>query len=806
MKKDQGSQSKSGSKAEFRKRFVASEKTPTFTSWVRAWRSDNSFFGRLLNASSDRFKIGRMALCFLFSLFFVFLITVEWNLAPRLKLGEVAEKNLRSPFEFEVLDEEATDRKREEAAKAIPPVFDYYPNIYEKDLDAIYSTFSTFRMKLRDYQGKKKDKTSFIKSSREEFEKSMGISTSERTFSWLAEQRFNIKLQRAVANTVEKWSTSFIADVSKESTTPERFALRAIGQDGEAVGSERLVSDRIKTLEVGFSELNQDFGEASPEFSKYDRKKLISLVRQLRKPNLIKNLNLTSKRRAQAIDKVLPVVILVKANQTIISQGSIIQEQDILLSNAIIERMSSQKQKTKVFVFALILGLVLMIGLSLLKKSFGISFRDIKQDVAILATVSILGTILIRGAFFLFDGALSSKFGPQVPNLSIGMIVPFALTAMLATMLVKSKPLVWIYIIYSSIGFSFLVPGDYSYLLILLIGNFLAIRTFESCKSRKDFYLAGIFTGVIVGVLAVFLYIVNVDAISELRPQHIGWFLGAGILGGVLSSIFAVTLVPLFESVFDVMTDLKLLELSSLTHPLLKDLMVRAPGTYHHCVVVGSMVEVASYEIGVNGLLAKVMAYFHDVGKMEHAEYFIENQRKSSNPHDNISPYLSKTIIIAHVKDGVELVLKHRLGKAIVDGVKQHHGTTLISYFFEKAKREADDPVSVKEEEFRYNGPKPLFKESAILMLADSIEAAARTLEDPSPLRIQNLIDSMVERKFTDGQLNDCNITFEELEKIKKAFYKVLVGVYHRRIDYPAEISSKFKESSGSVSQIKNIP
>ncbi len=159
------------------------------------------------------------------------------------------------------------------------------------------------------------------------------------------------------------------------------------------------------------------------------------------------------------------------------------------------------------------------------------------------------------------------------------------------------------------------------------------------------------------------------------------------------------------------MTDLKLLELSSLSHPLLKELMVRAPGTYHHCMVVGSMVEAACNEIGVNGLQAKVMAYFHDVGKMEHAAYFIENQRKNINPHDNISPYLSKTIIIAHVKDGVEIIAKHKLGKAIMAGVKEHHGTTLISYFYKRALNRAEEGQVVKENEFRYPGPKPQSKE-----------------------------------------------------------------------------------------------
>jgi hypothetical protein len=367
------------------------------------------------------------------------------------------------------------------------------------------------------------------------------------------------------------------------------------------------------------------------------------------------------------------------------------------------------------------------------------------------------------------------------------LLSPFAMLSMLAALLLKSRQLLWLFIVYSSIGLSFLVSDQFSFLLISLVASMTAVRAFSVCKSRRDFYLAGLMSGLVVGLFAIAVYALRLESFSDFSLTSVGVMFGASVIGGLLSSIFTVTLIPLFESVFDVMTDLKLLELSSLSHPLLKELIVRAPGTYHHCMVVGSMVEAACNEIGVNGLLAKVMAYFHDVGKMEHADYFIENQRKNYNPHDNISPYLSKTIIVAHVKDGVELVSKYKLGKAITAGVKEHHGTTLIKYFYNRAMERAGEGQVVKESEFRYPGPKPQFKESAILMLADSIEAAARTLDEPSPTRIQNLIDNMVDSKFQDGQLNDCDITFSELKTIKKVFYRVLVGVYHQRIDYPSE-------------------
>jgi putative nucleotidyltransferase with HDIG domain len=236
----------------------------------------------------------------------------------------------------------------------------------------------------------------------------------------------------------------------------------------------------------------------------------------------------------------------------------------------------------------------------------------------------------------------------------------------------------------------------------------------------------------------------------------------------------------------------------------MQEMIVKAPGTYHHSLVVGSMVEAAAKEIGANALLGKVMSYYHDIGKMPHAQYFIENQRQGSNPHDHISPYLSKTILIAHVKDGVEMGLKHKLGKPIIDGVLQHHGTTLISYFHNKALDEADRNVDqVIEDDFRYPGPKPQFREAALVMLADSIEAAARSLDEPTATRLQNLVKNIIQAKFLDGQLNECNLTLADLSVIEKSFKRILLGIYHQRIDYPQ--TNPYHYGSGKLSSQQQV-
>nr|HRO67896.1 HDIG domain-containing protein [Pseudobdellovibrionaceae bacterium] len=263
--------------------------------------------------------------------------------------------------------------------------------------------------------------------------------------------------------------------------------------------------------------------------------------------------------------------------------------------------------------------------------------------------------------------------------------------------------------------------------------------------------------------------------------------IAGGFMGGILSSFITMMILPLLENMFNYTTDVRLLELSNLNHPLMKEMIINAPGTYNHSIMVGNMVEAAAEEIGANPLLGKVMCYYHDIGKIGHPSYFIENQRPGHNPHDSITPYMSKTLLIAHVKDGVELGMKYKLGKPIIDGILQHHGTTLISYFYNKALDQKGEFDEVSEEDFRYPGPKPQFKEAALCMLADSIEAAARALDEPTPARLQGLVKNIIQKKLNDHQLDECHLTLREIAKIERAFVRILLGIYHQRIDYPKE-------------------
>jgi len=278
-----------------------------------------------------------------------------------------------------------------------------------------------------------------------------------------------------------------------------------------------------------------------------------------------------------------------------------------------------------------------------------------------------------------------------------------------------------------------------------------------------------------------------------------GWIFA--FLGGIGAGIITAGIAPIVEIAFGYPTDITLLELANLDRPILRRLMIEAPGTYHHSVIVGSLVEAAASEIKANPLLAKVCGYYHDIGKIRKPLYFIENQVDGKNKHDKLAPSMSSLILIAHVKNGVEIAKEHKLPQIIIDNIRQHHGTSLISYFYDKAKQlKGEDAVKI--DNFRYPGPKPQTREAALVMLADVVEAASRTLENPTPARIRGLVQNLINKIFSDGQFDHCELTLKDLDNIAKSFNKILNGIHHHRIEYSESSAvTKGKVKNGGSDQ-----
>jgi putative nucleotidyltransferase with HDIG domain len=365
-------------------------------------------------------------------------------------------------------------------------------------------------------------------------------------------------------------------------------------------------------------------------------------------------------------------------------------------------------------------------------------------------------------------------------------ILPQGLAAILAAMFLGLGTGVGV----ACLGATFaalMVTNPFPLFIYFVIAGLVGVWGVKNCRRRSALIQTGLIISLANMVLVFTFKLLEFPFTGN--DLLIGEVFALG--GGLLTGIVALGLTPIMESLFSYSSNIRLLELLNLDQPVLKELMLIAPGTYHHSMVVGQMVEAAAETIGANPMLAKAAAFYHDIGKIKKPAYFVENQMGGDNKHEKLAPSMSSLILISHVKDGVDLARKHRLGESIADIIRQHHGTNLINYFFHKAKTQATKPNQVKMEDYRYPGPRPQTKEAGLVLLADQVEAASRTLTDPTPARIQGMVQKIINNVFADGQLDECELTLKDLHHIARSFNKILSGIFHQRIQYPQAIDKK---------------
>ena len=360
-------------------------------------------------------------------------------------------------------------------------------------------------------------------------------------------------------------------------------------------------------------------------------------------------------------------------------------------------------------------------------------------------------------------------------------LIPIACTPILMTVFLGSK----ISIVINSFNLLFIgiiIGFDPQIILVAIVANIISSLTLKKVNQRNDILYSTAYLAVSSAIIVLSSGILLSNNIKRIL---IDVALATG--GAFISGILAMGLLPFLESSFNLVTNMKLLDLSNPNNLLLKRLLMEAPGTYHHSIMVANLAEVAAEEVGANPMLVRVGAYYHDIGKIKRPFFFGENQLGGVNPHDKISPALSTTIIISHVKDGLELAKEYDVPTIVTDMIAQHHGTTLVKYFYYTLKNNSENPDLIKEDDFRYPGPKPQTKEAAIIMMADSVEAAVRSIQEPTLDKIEAMVNNIIKDKLNSNQLNECDLTFKDLEVIKACFLKVLKGIYHHRIEYPTE-------------------
>ena len=409
------------------------------------------------------------------------------------------------------------------------------------------------------------------------------------------------------------------------------------------------------------------------------------------------------------------------------------------------------------------------------------------SSILILAVISLTSVGLARAV--LHFSAATEFFGPEAR----GFLVPFALTPILATILLNSATGIAAGI-WSTIAMATMCERSFAVLITGLVATVVAAGISRQLRTRLRVARTGLFVGLAEGACVLGMTAMRWEVTSTEAVLHQTL---ACLISGLSSALLVLIVLPVLESVFGVTSDVTLLELSDLAHPVLQRLAIEAPGTYHHSLVVAQLAQAAADEVDANALLARVSAYFHDVGKLTKPDFFSENIRIRANPHDDLPPSMSTLVITSHVKEGVSLAMLHRLPHAIMRAITEHHGTSLVSCFHHKAAVLSDPRdrgwdgtpgirVSVVEGDFRYPGPKPTSKESAIVCLADAVEAASRSLEKATPGHIENLVNDIVNKRMEDGQLDNCDLSLAEISRIKRSFVFTLTNMLHGRVAYPS--------------------
>ena len=477
----------------------------------------------------------------------------------------------------------------------------------------------------------------------------------------------------------------------------------------------------------------------------------------------------TEKARNNARDSVEPVRIL--QGQIIVEEGYLIDE-NVYRQLKLVGLLNSEKTILP-YVGLTAVTLLLFTGIYVLfRKTISKSERADTRDNLFIFSIVYLLALLVMKTIHIFVG-LSHE--------SIAYFYPAAMASMLVTVLMRERYAIGMTILLSVVGsimFKEELAGTVHVTIgiYILVSGITGILLLKQGVERTSILRAGVFNAAINLVMVFGLIWIGGSEVNyKLIPV-------AAIASGIFSAVFTIGVLPFIEAGFGIFSSMRMIELSNPNHPLLRKILIEAPGTYHHSVMVANLAEAACEAVGANGLLARVGCYYHDIGKTKRPYYFIENQINIENPHDHLAPEKSTKIILSHVTDGAEMVEKYKLPKEIQDIVEQHHGTSLLKFFYHKAIEAGAD---VKEEEFRYPGPKAQTKEAAIIGIADSVEAAVRSMKSPTQATIEKLVKSIIADRLNDGQLNECDLTFKELNKVSQSLCETLAGIFHNRIEYP---------------------
>jgi putative nucleotidyltransferase with HDIG domain len=715
-------------------------------------------------------------------------------LPPNIKVGKVAPKDIKADQNYEIIDERATEINREEALQSIPRVFDYQPAV-AADLDArVREAFAGGRSLAA--QGAGED------ALLQHLWKTLGLQPSADQLRGLVADKFSVETENFLRQILQDTESRFIVVSRDMLPVDDKGGVTVRNLDKRSPENEFNLKDLKKIRSI--AEVQTDLLDKAVKFPRQkgaglSTSQVFEVASRMVSPNLNYNSVETELRRAKAVSAVRSVIIKVQTGEAIVRSGDRYEPHHV----AILEGIRKQKSETNFLIR--LGGTILFVSLLLLityafSKRYIRKFNPTRDDLYFLGGVLILLLLSVRLAAAA-STVLRDIFPYDVSVQALYYAIPVAAGAMLTRYILNSEIALVFAIVASALTGIFL-EGDLDLSIYYLISSIAAAAAVAHVDRRSAILKAGVLVGVVnaLVILAIKLItVVSVTTVFNLPQVLIN--VSLGFLGGLLTAIFVMVLAPIAELIFNYVTDIKLLELGNLNHPLLREMIVKAPGTYHHSQLVAVLAEAAAAEIGANPLLARVGSYFHDIGKMRKPSYFIENQQNGVNLHDKLSPSMSALVISSHVKDGVELAREYKLPQRIVDFIPQHQGTKLITFFYNKAvEMNPDTDMPVDEKKYRYPGPPPQNRESGIILLADGVEAAVRSLSEKNPQKIAAMVQKIINKNFAEAQLDECDMTLRDLHVIAETFTNVLVGIYHHRIEYP-----EIEEKKATVTPIKDI-
>jgi len=719
-------------------------------------------------------------------------------------IGDVANQDVKASHDFLVEDKELTKQRRSEAVKSALFVYDFDrsgANIAQR----IKQSFSYARKELEQILSIELEpilRSEKHEQLRDKFFDLLEITEDSVLFDRLAKEKFSSSIYNCASITINQILKKGVVGNKKILMTQKAkgIILRDINSQQELKIDD---FDRFYNLESALHYFNQAIDQLIKNENGED---IVATTKQFAKsitdPNITFNKSETELRKEKAKQSVKPIYFQVKKGEMIVREGEKINLTHLWKLEAEAKLKTNAPTLSMVFGMTLMIGILLALSCIVLVKGSNIFKGDSKSLIFISVTLLFMFLLVLLYNTVAEEVARGFHFFTAQALL---FALPIALGAILISIFQGLEVAIAFSLILSILA-SIAVEGRIDFFVYFLVGSLLAAYGVRHCRERSVLIKTGMKVGLLNIIMSLSIQSLYGNPYSLLGAISLVF----GFLGGVLAGVIATGFLPLIEIIFGFTTDIKLLELSSLDQPILKDLMVKAPGSYHHSVMVSNMVEATAESIHANPLLAKVSAYYHDIGKINKPLYFIENQVKGVNRHEKLAPSMSSLILISHVKDGVELAKQHRLGKEIIDIIQQHHGTSLISYFYQKAKEQSKKRESksspVKEEDFRYPGPKPQTKEAGLVLVADAVEAASRTLVNPTPARIQGMVQKIINNIFSDGQLNECELTLKDLNQIAKTFSKTLSGIFHSRIEYPEPIAKGETDKRKENGDSNNLP